>query len=344
MSIKSGFLVTILALLPLCSLPAVGLYVAPLPLQDETGGPAAALPHPEADLVRQLDAIVTVDVLDVQKSSDPSDTPVRSFLDAARLCESHGYTYLLYGFVKRSEFSLYAEVKLLNAEKKEVAVSFFNSDGKDHYDRLMHDLAARIVDYFYVDVGLKPGVKRVPARNLLSFPLSLGYWSPADGTWNPVLSGLGSVTLGLRFIPVSPLFLLFSREWDLSFGLDAEYALGMNQPSQESFFLHSLRFRLPVELNAHLGGGHVVGLGVGPLLQVDIMNQDRRYASAFSDTAATGGVSINAFYRYAASSLISIGLSTVIDVAFYNQRLVTISPRLFILFSPWSDREEKPHE
>ena len=61
---------------------------------------------------------------------------------------AEGYGYLLYGFVKHSEFSVTAEVKLLDAEKAAVAASFFNSDDSSHYPRLMKDLAVRIEEYF----------------------------------------------------------------------------------------------------------------------------------------------------------------------------------------------------
>ncbi len=339
MHARSLFCVLILAVLAQLDLSAMELFVAPLVLQDETGG-AALSQHPDVDRVQSLGDMLTAEVLAVQRSNEPSGGSVRSFLDAARLCESQGYGYLLYGFVKSSPYSLYAEVKLLDAEKNEVAASFFNSDDRDHYDRLMRDLAARIVDYFYVDVGLKSVEKKPPARNLVSFPLSLGYWTPASGNWNPVLSGLGSVTLGFRFTPVSPLFKVASREGEVSFGLDAEYALGMNQPSYESFFLHSLRFRMPAEVNVRLGKGHNLGFDAGPLLQIDMMSQDRRFAPTYADTSATGGISIAAQYSYTASRMVAVGFSTVIDIAMYAQPLVTVSPRLFVRLSPWSPVEE----
>ena len=345
MGFHTRLFILIMALAPLPGLLAVELFIAPLVLQDDTGNAATARLHPEADLLRNLAEAAAHDVLAVQKTGELPGGPVRSFLDAALLCQRQGYGFLLYGYVKRSEFSLSAEVKLLDSEKNTVAANFFNSDDRDHYARLMHDLAARIVEYFYNDVGLKPaGSKNNPRRNLLGFSLSLGYWTPAGNEWASVLTGLGSVSTGISFIPSSPLFLLMSREWYVSLGAGVEYGLGMNQPAHESFFLHSAKLRLPVELFVQVGAGHAFGLGAGPLFQIDTMVQDRMYDSPFVAATAVSGVAISVEYRYAASQLFSLGLETVIDIAFYAQPLVTISPRLSLSFMPQRTPRETTNE
>ena len=334
MGFHGRLFILIMALAPLAGLPAVELFIAPLVLQDDTGNAATARLHPEADLLRNLGEAAAHDVLAVQQTGELPGGPVRSFLDASLLCQKQGYGFLLYGYVRRSEFSLSAEVKLLDSEKNEVAANFFNSDDRDHYTRLMHDLAARIVDYFYNDVGLKPARKISPRRNLLGFSFSLGYWTPAGKEWGSVLTGLGSVSTGISFIPSFPLFLLMSREWYVSLGADVEYGLGMNQPAHESFFLHSAKLRLPVELFAQVGAGHAFGFGAGPLFQIDTMVQDRLHDSQFVAVTAVSGMAISGEYRYAASQLFSVSLATVIDIAFYTQPLVTVSPRLSLSFMP----------
>ncbi len=325
---------------PLICLPAVEVRLAPLAVADDVGGSPSLGIHPERDLLADLQSAADSDVLEVRSAETEPEGRVLSFLEAARLCESRGYPYLLYGFVKRSEFSFSAEVKLLDAESKSVAATFFDSDDKDHYPRLMHDLALRIVSYFSNEVGLKPSAhKPASGQNLLAFPLTLGYWTPTSSAWSPVLAGLGAVDAGIRFIPFSPLFRLFSRDWYVALGLDVEYAIGMNQPGYESYFLHSARLRLPVELVFQAGGGHALSLGAGPLVQVDFMVQDRLYAPPYSKVTPTGGVSLSASYRYSFSELLSVGLETVFDIAFYEQPLMSVSPRIFLELTPGGTRE-----
>ncbi len=328
-------LVLVLVLTATPSFAALELHVAPLAVMDDPSGAAAGNTNPGEDLVRNLSEIAAGSALVVRAVEDPPAALVRSYLDAARLCQSRGYGLLLYGFVKRSELSVSAEVKLLDAEKGLVAASFFNTDDARHYPRLMKDLATRIQDYFSVDVGLNPPPRRPePQRNVLSMPASLGYWTPVGGEWSHVLAGLGSVSLGARFIPARPLFTFLTRPWFVALGIQAEYGLGMNQPGYESFLLHEARVRIPVELGAEVSPGHVLAMSAGPLLVVDAMIQDQLYAPTSTSVTTVGGLSFGAHYRYTVSDSLSVGCGTIVDVAMYASPLVTISPRFDIELTP----------
>ncbi len=336
-------LLSALAALPVFA--ALELHVAPLAVLEDSGGPAAGTLNPGEDLVRNLSEIAGGSALIVRAVDAPPSAPIRSYLDAARLCQSRGYALLLYGFVRHSDLSVSAEVKLLDAEKGTVAASFFNADDSRHYPRLMKDLAGRIQDYFSADVGLSPPPKKPePERNLLSVPLSLGYWTPAGGEWSRVLAGLGSLSIGARFIPALPLFTFLTRPWFVAFGVQAEYGLGLNQPGYESFLLHEARVRIPIELGAEISAGHVLALAAGPLLVVDAMVQDRLYASSSASVTTVGGVSFGAHYRYAVSDSLSVGCGTIIDVAMYAAPLVTVSPRFDVVFTPHRAPKEKGNE
>jgi hypothetical protein len=332
MGSRWGVIVLAAALIP-CAAPAVEVSLAPLEVVDETG--ASPPLRPGADLGRTLAGMGAGGILDLRPMEEDPTVEVRSLLDASRLCRSSGYPLLLYGFVRRTALSFAAEIKLYDAEKGAVAASFFASDDTGHYDRFMKDLATRILDYFAA--GTPHGattVTRDPERNLVGVPISLGYWTPAGGGWNQLLAGLGSATLGFRFVPSRPLFTFLSRQWIVGFGVDAEYGLGMSQPGFESSFLHTVHVRIPVECGVELARGHSIGMNVGALLSVDILSQDRLYSSPYVGATSAAGITAAALYRYEASNLVTIGCSMVFDVAFYAIPLVTISPRLFLELTP----------
>jgi hypothetical protein len=334
MSMKKSVLALVLALAALSGFAALELHVAPIAILDDSKSAPPEGVNPGADLIGSLSEIATGSGVVVHAVESPPASPVQSYLDAARLCHSRGYGLLLYGFVKRSELLLTAEVKLFDAEKGAVAASFFNSDDTNHYPRLMKDLARRIEEYFSADIGLHPPARSEPRRNLLSMPVSLGYWTPAGGQWSNVLAGLASVSLGARFIPARPLFTFLARPCFVAFGVQAEYGLGMNQPGYETFFLHEARLRIPVELGAEISTGHVLGLAVGPLLIVDTIVQDRLYASSSTSVTTVGGVTLGAYYRYTVTRSISLGCAAVVDIGLYSTPLVTVSPRFDVEFSP----------
>ena len=307
------------------------IYLAPLVYQDDssTGGAEARLP--QEDLIKRLGGAAIADGVTLHAIEASGDSVPRSFLDAARLCESQGYPFLLYGFVKRTEFSSYAEVKLLERERKEVCVAFIAGDDESHYQRLMDDLAAKIATYVRTDLGLgSPRPSDPPARNIVVLPAAVGYWTPMGGDWGQAMAGLVSADVSIRFVPAKPLFHLWLHPCYLAMGLDLEYALGTNQPGLESSYFHAAKVRIPVEAFVELGAGHRIGLGLGPLLEIDTLVQARQYGSTAVQTAVVPGAAFSILYQYVLSSSVSLGLTNMFDVAFYTRPLLMYSPRLSV--------------
>jgi hypothetical protein len=316
----------LLALLPF-SLGALEVHVASLAMLDDTGAGEAQASRPEADLLRELRRERTGDSL-AFLGSEETASPA-SILEAAMLCERQGYSCLLYGYVKRSSISLSAELKLLDHEGGRLAAVFFGGDDPGHYDRLMRDMAAKVREYFFAELGLPPLAPAPPRRNRLELAGWLGYWTPLGGEWGRVVAGITAVGLGARLIPANPGY--------LSFVLEAEYGLGMNQPDYESFFLHAARLRIAAEAARDLPGGHAVGLGVGALLELDSAVQDRKYASLFTGTSLAPGACLSLLYRHRLSSRLTLGAAGLLEVAGYSPVLVTFSPRVFVAFRKGDD-------
>jgi hypothetical protein len=320
--------VLLLALLPF-SLGALEVYVAPLAVLDDTGAGEALASRPEADLLRELRSERTGDCLSFLGSEEAAGPA--SLLEAAMLCERQGYSCLLYGYVKRSAVALSAELKLLDHESGRLAAVFFGGDDPAHYDRLMRDMAAKVREYFFSELGLPPPEPVRPRRNRLELAGWLAYWTPLGGEWGRVIAGIAAVGLGARLIPANPGY--------LAFVLEAEYGLGMNEPDYESFFLHAARLRIAAEAALDLPGGHAVGLGTGLLVELDSAVQDRKYASLFTGTSLAPGVCLSLLYRYRLSSRLTLGAAGLLEVAGYSPVLVTFSPRVFVAFRKGDDDE-----
>jgi hypothetical protein len=318
----------LLALLVAARGRAMEIHLAPLVFQDET---TAEAQHPSEDLLRRFSVDPLADGVVLRDAVELSGEAPRTYLEAATACESQGYSYLLYGFVKRTEYSYYAELKLLEREHKNVAVAFISGDDSDHYERLMDDLAVKLSGYVRSDLGMAPApTPREPARDLIALPTSAGWWTPMGGSWSDALAGLATAGMSIRFIPARPLFQLWARPCFLALGLDLAYALGANQPGAEGFFLHAARVRLPVEVYMDLGAGHRVGLGVGPLLEVDAMAKARLYGSTIVTSTVAPGASLSVIYQYTVASAVTVGLANTFDAALYSTPLVSWSPAIMV--------------
>ncbi len=322
---------------PLARLDAMEIYLAPISYQDEaaTGDTqASATPQPAVDLMKRFEATALADGVAMRAAVELTGEAPRTYLEAAAACESQGYPYLLYGFVKHTEYSYYAELKLLEREGKNVAVAFISGDDGSHYDRLIDDLAGKLASYVRNDLGMAPPpTPRQPDRDLIALPMSVGWWTPLGGSWSDALAGLATASVSMRFVPARPLFQLWTRPCFLALGLDVVYALGTNQPGLESFFLHAARVRLPVEAYLDLGSGHRVGLGVGPLLEVDTMAQSKLYGSTVVTSTVVPGASVSVIYQYTVASAVTLGLVNTLDIAAYSTPLVSWSPA--VLLNVW---------
>ena len=321
--------IALLFLLDAGRIDALDIYLAPVIFQDDDIAAAAEEKRPGDDLHKRLFAVPIADGVAFHDADVPEDSVPRTFLEAARLCESQGYPYLLYGFVKRTGYSYYAELKLMARQQKDLAVSFISGDDDGHYERLLDDLSAKITSYIRADLGMgPPRPQERPATNIVVLPMALGYWTPMGGNWSQATAGLVTADASVRFIPARPLFQLWTRPCFLALGADLEYALGTSQPGVESFFLHVAKVRLPVEAYMELVGGHRVGLGLGPLLEIDTMAKAKQYSPAVVETTVVPGVTFSVRYDYVLSGAVSIGLANNFDLALYSQPLFTYSPRL----------------
>ena len=178
-------------LLAAANLGAMEIYLAPISYQDESGTEASETRQPGADLLRHFAETPLADGVSLRDASESADQAPRTYLESARLCESQGYAYLLYGFVKRTDYTYYAELKLLEREGKEVAAAFISGDDGSHYERLIEDLARKITSYVRTDLGMAPAPSpREPARNLIALPIAAGWWTPLGGPWSAAVAGL----------------------------------------------------------------------------------------------------------------------------------------------------------
>jgi hypothetical protein len=316
----------------LLAFPAVALevHVAPLALVEDAERLQIGASRPEADLLRELRRENLGDVLAFRETAaGPSPA---SLLEAAALCQRNGYNCLLYGYVRRTEVSLSAELKLLDPATGRLAAVFFGGDDPAHYERLMRDLAAKVREYFISEMGLPPARNPESRRNRLEFTGWLGYWTPAGGEWGRVLAGIAAAGVGLSLIPSDPLFSLGSRRGYFAMSLEAEYGLGMNEPGYESFFLHAVKLRTALEAVLELASGHQAGLGLGIQAELDTAAQDRKYASVFTGTTLAPGFCLSALYRYRLTGRLTLGAAVLLEAAAYSPALVTFSPRLFVAF------------
>lgn len=330
------------AFIPARAAFAIDVYVAPIVWIDEAGLSPTPFKTPEKYLSEDLGGRAFDGKVSVFPASMRGGVAPRSLLEAMRAAEESGHEYLIYGFVKKSDETLHAELKLLDVRAKSIAAVFWGSDSKDRYERLMMDLADKVAAYFKDSLDAGPGRRadEPDAVHAWSLPVSLGYWAPFSEGWNKSLSGLVRVKAGVRFWPKRPAYVKHSSRRQLGFGGDFEYAIGMSSPGYEEAFVHSLLWRFVGDIATEWGLRGELGLGAGPFLRVDILSQSRKYSSLYSDASSAIGLGLEGWYSYALSERISLGFSLGLDITLYEKLMASFSPGLRFEYRFFSATED----
>jgi len=243
---------------------------------------------------------------------------VSTILDAAYFCQYYAAEFLIYGRIRYTEEYADIVLKLYDPGRQELIGTFYGKDAATELERLLEDSAKKVYVYLSETLGLAPlWIKREVERSLWDFQGRLGWWTTA-GKWRQSLAGIASMEAGAYFTPIYPLW--ERRSWQLGgrFGFSFEYQLGMNTHGDESFTFHGLGFFFPVEAVFDYREEHRFAASVFPLLQVDILNQDRKYSATWTGVSVSGGLGSTLSYRFQLDVKHAIGFATGWRLIFYR--------------------------
>jgi len=257
----------------------------------------------------------------------------RSLLEALRLCQRDGLPYLVYGYVRKTDLSYTAELKLVDGATKGIQQVFIASDAPDRYDRLVEELAGKLASYFTDELGFsRYDPERGVRRNLWSGSAALGYWSPAGGAWDEALAGILAVDAGVRLTPKYPSFVAKSRPWYVSAEGAVGYALGMNEADKEASLLHSAILRFGASLSVEPSPRYRIAVGAGPAFRFDVVVQSQKYGETTTSLSAVPAAYAALLWAYRLSERLDLEAELLLEDAWYRTPLVTVSPRIGIAY------------
>lgn len=243
---------------------------------------------------------------------------VVTVLDAAHFCQYHAAELLIYGRIRYAEEYADIVLKLYDPGRQEIIETFYGKDDAAELDRLIRDAAMKVYVYLSETLGLAPlWIKREVERALWDFQGRLSWWT-STGEWRQALAGVTSLGAGAYFTPIYPVW--ERRSWRIGgrFGFFFEYQIGMNTHGDEPFVFHGLGSSLPVEALFDYKGEHRFTLSVFPLLQFDILSQERKYSEKWSGASVTGGIGSTVSYRFQLDTAHAIGAAAGWSLVFYR--------------------------
>ncbi|MDL2228709.1 hypothetical protein LJC14_00490 [Treponema sp. OttesenSCG-928-L16] len=319
------------AVLSAFSSGALTVHVAPLSSIDETGSREVHTGNAHRELLQKLNGIEAGTMLRFASAGSSAAGAPQSQTDAARLSRAENAEYLLYGYIAKNDYTFTAEIKLFDYGNRRVDRIFYAMDDHGNYERLLNDLAYKIVSCFSDAFHLEL-FETKPEYMSLSVPASIGYWTPLGGRWTDILTGTFLIEGGLWFIPADDVFTLFGIGFHLSIGAHLSYRFGVGNPDNYKAYDHSLTISAPIRLHIRLNRQSNVFLGGGLQYSIDFLRIQEKYSQPETKVYDSMGIMASLGYQHTLTDSISLYLDNIFELKFYRTPMPSYSVRTGIVY------------
>lgn len=331
---KKTLIVLISLSLSVVSVFATDVAIAPMLLVDRVNDKKDTSVFIHGDLFDELGKFDTGSILVFSKIHNAKINPPQSVKDATAVAYNEKVEYLLYGFVTKDEYAIQATVNLFDANTGSNITAFYGSDSVDHYDRLIRDMANKILVYFDESLHLVALQESMPEQqSRLSVPVSIGYWTPTSSDWARFIIGTAAINSGLTFIPNDCLFIKNGNVYYASASLDVSYRYGIVNPDIQKGSLHSMGFALPFLMHRAFNDKQEIFGGLGPMYSLEILKNQEKYADAASHIYNDFGMLIVIGYQYNLDNGLHLLFDSRFDIRFYSETMISWSPRIGIEYT-----------
>ncbi|ULQ59039.1 hypothetical protein K7I13_11020 [Brucepastera parasyntrophica] len=259
--------------------------------------------------------------------------------DARRVAEFYQTNYVLYGIIRKERNSLYAELKLYNAQQKKSEV-FFAADAPDQFDRLIKNVSENILDWFHTDRDKLDAVKNEiailrqemesmkadtkgrrkqdsedppgepPVKEFtLRIPVKAGYWTYVKNDWVDFVQGTVEATLGVEIVPELQFPSIGGMRNELSIGLLFGYRYGTSARENVSLNVHDIVINPVLTYHLNCYTNNWILFGIGAFFEVDIWHIEEEQYNHVTDSIETlTGLSLLLGYSYRINRRVTIDI------------------------------------
>jgi hypothetical protein len=315
---------------------ALPIHLAPISYVDETQDRVDQSSSVQSELLAGLRAVPTGTALQFFSVRNSVILSPQSLLEAARICRAENLEYLLYGYVAKKDYTVTAEIKLFEAASGRVLQVFYSADDHAHYERMIRDVAGKILAYVIEEFRLEVLEKKTEYAHL-SLPITLGYWTPLQAQWTDVLLGTAVLSGGITYIPTDNLFVEWGMPFYNSLSCELSYRFGIGNPDAYKAFDHSIAVMLPLRLHARLSESQNIFIGIGPLYAVDILQIQEKYKPAATKLYGVVGIAVSLGCGFKLDEAKSLIFDNIAEFRFYDTIMPVYSLRVGLDFRLMSE-------
>ena len=306
------------------------IHIAPFYYIDEVKDEV----HPDnyyyKKLFQKLQGVETgFDLIFSLSSLESGQNPPQSLAEAIRVCRNENANYLLYGYIAEREYTLYAEIKLLDYNKRSLITTFYSVDDLKNSERIFDDLVVKILTFTEDTFNLQI-LKHEPEYSEWWFYSKIGYWTPIGSDWTRLIIGTFLAEPGIRFVPKDRLGVSHGFSLALSVGLEVSYQFGLGNPDRYDAYDHILTIGLPVRLHVKFNAQHGISTGLGLLYTFDLLQFKDPYDDMVLKTFNSFGNSLLLGYDFRVRDKISITADNQFELHYYQKLRFSYSLRIGI--------------
>lgn len=311
------------------------IAIVPFVVYDHSYSKINMSDKPEKEVYKELEScwfegLITFELLKSEEFGE-----VYTVLDANKLCEAGNKDYLLYGYIQKNENSWSANLKLYSRDNKKIVKEFFAGDEKEEYDRFINTLSQNVITGIGDVMGLREVQKKAEETKAveLNLPCSFYYWSPINGNWQDVLTGIAGTDCAIEFYPHQKYKVFHEYLTDYSFQFKLSYSFGLGTPSAYELDYHSIRVSVPVISHIHINSLYTVFLGGGIYYEFEMMNAAKKYEDKKFFYQNMGGLELVTGLEYKINDFISLKPEIDFIFQFNVEGFATVKPGLGVNFN-----------
>ena len=273
--------------------------------------------------------------LDIKFSQVPLGhgvNPPQSLTEAIRLCNDMHADYLLYGYIASRDYTIYAELKFMDYDRRGITRIFYSVDDLENIDRLMDDLAAKIIAFLEESFHMGSNRDVQKYSEWWSY-VNIGYWTPIGNEWLNLLIGTGMADFGIVFFPTDHLGVWGVYPVNLSIGFEISYQFGLGIPDRYKVYDHIITISMPLRAHIVLKNIHDISGGLGLLYRLDLLQFQDPFDDAKLLPYTSLGSSFLLGYSIRVRDFFAISADNRFDFLFnYNRAFISYSLRLGVNF------------
>lgn len=262
--------------------------------------------------------------IEIEKTNDK--TEIRSSYDALSLCKREKIAYLLYGWIKKTEYVYECEIRLFDGEGRKNIYTIYEKDGADDREKFIENTSEKIIkklkELFYVPE------KEDTFTTQINVHTGIGYWLFTNKGWADHITGTIKLNNGFEVIPVDLVGYAKKAKVCFSVGLDLDYLLGVGKKNSIPAYLNTLTTNLFTNAYFTIYDVHSVYLDFGVLYALDMTHYKDMYDKAKINAFSGFGMNFAIGYKYLFTEKTGVILELDEELIFYSRVMSKFSGKI----------------